>query len=168
MELDWTAGALTPYQLWAQTNITAIQPLADATPGGDPDHDGVTNLAEFAFDGNPLSGTDRGFIFGLTSDSSADSETVLKEIILTVAVRKTAPAFTTGSPSTSTVDGITYSIEGSTNLTSWTSPVTPVTPITTGLPPVSDPVNYEYRSFSLDGSNGLPSKGFLRAMVEMP
>ena len=83
-------------------------------------------------------------------------------------MRKTAPAFTTGSPSTSTVDGITYSIEGSTNLTSWTSPVTPGTPITTGLPPVSDPVNYEYRSFSLDGSNGLPSKGFLRAMVEMP
>ena len=160
--------ALTPYQQWAQTNITAIQPLADATPGGDPDHDGVTNLTEFAFNGNPLSGTDRGFIFGLTADSSADPETVLKEIILTVAVRKTAPAFTTGSPSTSTVDGINYSIEGSTDLTSWTVVVTPVTPITTGLPALTDPTNYEYRSFSLNGSNGLPGKGFLRAKVEMP
>ena len=111
---------------------------------------------------------DRGFIFGLTADSSADVETVLKEVILTVAVRKTAPAFTTGGPSTSTVDGIKYSIGGSMTLTSLTVGVTPETAITAGLPSVTDPTTYEYRSFSLDGSNGLTAKGFLRAMIEMP
>ena len=38
-----------------------------------------------------------------------------------------------------------------------------VTPVTAGLP--AAPAGYEYRTFSLTGSNGTPSKGFLRVSV---
>jgi hypothetical protein len=34
--------------------------------------------------------------------------------------------------------------------------------------PLTDAINYEYRSFSLSGSNGLAGKGFLRAKAEAP
>ena len=42
------------------------------------------------------------------------------------------------------------------------SVVTP--PVTTGLP-VSPPAGYVYRTFSLDGTDGLPGNGFLRVDV---
>jgi hypothetical protein len=38
-----------------------------------------------------------------------------------------------------------------------------VAPVTTGLP--AAPAGYEYRTFSLAGSNNLPGKGFLRVRV---
>ena len=59
---------------------------------------------------------------------------------------------------------------GSTTLTSFPLTVTPVAPVTTNLPALTPQggVSYEYRSFSLDGSNGLPSKGFLRVTVTNP
>ncbi|MCX6880302.1 MAG: autotransporter-associated beta strand repeat-containing protein [Verrucomicrobia bacterium] len=166
--LNVTTGSVaTPYTTWAQTHITAIEPLADATPAGDPDRDGASNLAEFAFNGNPLSGSNNGQVHVLTADGSVDPDAT-KELILTCAVRKTAPAFTAGAPATATVDGITYSIQGSLNLAGFTTGVTPVAPITAGLPALTDPANYAYRSFSLDGSNGLAGKGFLRAKVTLP
>jgi hypothetical protein len=61
------------------------------------------------------------------------------------------------------LDGITCTIQGSTNLSAFGAAVSVVTPVTTGLP--SAPVGYEYRTFRLDGSNGLPGKGFLRVQV---
>ena len=42
------------------------------------------------------------------------------------------------------------------------------TAITLGLPALNDPANYEYRSFSLNGSNGLPARGFIRAKATAP
>lgn len=154
----------TPYDAWALTNITNIDSGADATPAGDPDKDGTSNLAEFAFNGNPLAGSDNGRIYLLTADSDFDSPDTAQELILTVAVRSGAPAFS-GSPSPgATVDSITYTIEGSTTLGSFDTTVNVVpTPVVTGLPAPGS--GYEYRSFSLAGSNGLPSKGFLRAKV---
>ena len=74
-----------------------------------------------------------------------------------------------GTPSPkATQDGITYTIEGSTTtLTSFPTQVNVVpTAVTTNLP--APGVGYEYRSFSLSGSNGLPTKGFLRAKVTHP
>ena len=74
-----------------------------------------------------------------------------------------APAFT-GSPLAASVDGVTYTIQGSTNLSDFTTTVLPVDPVVPGtLPPAG--TGYSYRSFILDGSNGLPAKGFLRARV---
>lgn len=165
LELVYTAGgAPNAYASWALTNITSISPGANATPTGDPDGDGKNNLSEFAFNGNPLSGSDSGKIYSFVADSS-DGGTD-KELILTAAVRKTAPVFA-GTPSpVSTVDGITYTIQGSQNLATFTSSVSIVTPVITGLP--TPGADYEYRSFSLDGSNGLSGVGFLRAKVTQP
>ena len=154
-----------PFDTWAAEKITNINPLADATATGDPDADGVSNLAEFAFNGDPLSGANNGSVNVFTADSNDSGSE--EELILTIAVRKespAAPAFS-GSPLELNVAGITYTIEGSLDLSTFNSPVSEVSPITSGLPDLSANPDYEYRSFSLGGSNGLAGKGFLRAKV---
>ncbi len=153
----------SPYTTWAQTNITAIQPGADATPAGDPDKDGATNLAEFAFRGNPLAGGNTGSSTLFVADSS-DAGTD-KELILTVAIRKGNVAPFSGTPLAHQVDGLSYAIHGSLILSGAGAAVSEVTPVTSGLPDLSGDPAYEYRSFSLDASNGLAGKGFLRAVV---
>ncbi len=153
-------GAATPFQSWALSK--GLDGTAGKENGAtdDPDKDGKTNLAEFAFNGDPLSGSDNGQVFVLTADTDADTT---KELILTIAVRSGAPAFT-GTPSpASSVDGVTYTINGSGDLSTFATQVNVVAPQTAGLPPVGG--GYEYRSFSLEGSDGLSGKGFLRAIV---
>jgi autotransporter-associated beta strand protein len=155
----------SPYDSWATDNgLTAFNNAKNLNP----DNDGLNNLGEFAFNGNPLSGSDNGKVFVLTEDSDFDVDS-LKELILTVAVRSGTPAFS-GSPSptgTQASDGITYTIEGSLDLAGFPTTVDVVpTPITVGLPAAG--TGYEYRSFSLSGSNGLSGKGFLRAKVTSP
>ena len=78
-------------------------------------------------------------------------------------MRAGTPAFT-GAPSPSaTNDGFTYTVQGSPDLSGFGMPVSVVAPVITGL--LAVPVGYEYRTFSLDGSNDLPTKGFLRVRV---
>lgn len=149
---------------WAQAAITDLQPSADATATGDPDGDGVENLAEFGFRGDPLDGSSNGIVAMFTEDSS-DVGTD-RELVLTVAIRKGNAAAFAGSPLQLAVDGVTYSIEGSTDLSGFGAAVSEVAPLTAGLPDLSGDLDYEYRSFSLGGSNGLSGKGFLRAKVE--
>jgi hypothetical protein len=169
---DETTGVLTlgpsgstPYDTWAgDKGLTG----ANNAKTDNPDNDGSNNLAEFAFNGNPLSGSDSGKVFFLAEDSDFDGD-ALKELILTVAVRSGTAAFS-GSPSPTAAqmaDGITYTIEGSLDLAGFPTTVNVVpTPVTTGLPAAGS--GYEYRSFSLNGSNGLAGKGFLRAKVTSP
>jgi autotransporter-associated beta strand protein len=174
---DETTGILTlvttsgsPYNAWAAANgLTGLPGSAtDPSKGADPDKDGRNNLAEFAFNGDPLSAWNSGQVFGLAADSDFDGNTD-KELILTVAVRTGTPVFT-GSPSPvseNQTDGITYRIEGGTNLSGFPTTVNMVpTAVTNGLPAAG--AGYEYRSFSLNGSNGLSGKGFLRAKVTSP
>jgi autotransporter-associated beta strand protein len=149
----------SPFQTWAADKGLTGAPGFEDGPADDPDQDGASNLAEFAFNGDPLSGADNGIIKSFITDSS-DSGTD-PELVLTIAVREGAPAFTGSPVATATHDGIVYSVEGSLNLVDFDSAVSPVDPITTGLPG-SD---YEYRSFRLDASDGLPSRGFLRAVA---
>ena len=159
-----TFVAAAAYNTWAHDNITAINPTADATATGDPDGDGVTNLTEFALHGDPLSGANNGYQVTALEDTNSDG---LKELTLTLAVRNGtgSPVFS-GSPSLSaTVDGITYTIEGSLDLT-FPNSVVSETSAPTGLPAL--PAGWEYRRFRLDASNGLPGKGFLRAKVTEP
>ena len=160
-------GAASPFSTWAIAKGLDGTAGKENGPNDNPDTDGQTNLREFGFDGDPLNGANNAKIFGLTEDSDFDSPDTAKEMILTVAVRAGTPAFS-GSPSpTASHDGITYTIEGSTTLSSFPTVVNVVpTPVTTGLPPVG--AGYVYRSFSLAGSNGLTGKGFLHAKVTMP
>jgi hypothetical protein len=139
----------------------------EALPGADPDGDGMSNLDEFAFMGNPTHGSDRGLTKALAIDTNSNGS---KELNYTVAVRTGATFI--GSPSpVATLDGVTYTIQGSTNLTAFTASVTEVTPALTpaqtGLPVITGS-GWDYHTFKLTSSEGLPGKGFLRAQAEAP
>ncbi len=129
--------------------------------GDDPDGDGATNLIEFALNGNPLDGSDNGYQEYAIEDTDADTR---KELTLTLAVRNGtgSPVFSVSSSPSVTVDGVTYTIEGSVDLNFPGSGVSE-TSAPTGLDPL--PSGWEYRRFRLDVSNGLPDKGFLRVEV---
>jgi autotransporter-associated beta strand protein/T5SS/PEP-CTERM-associated repeat protein len=158
--LNVTGTGGSPYDTWI-AGFPSI-PAADRDPGDDPDGDGATNAMEFALGGIPNSGSSRPKVYPLVADSSADGDTT-REMLLTIAVLSGTPAFS-GSPSpTATQSGYTYAIEGSTTLGAFTAAAVPVTPVVTGLP--AAPAGYEYRTFSLSGSNGVPGKGFLRVNV---
>lgn len=151
----------TAYETWADTYFPGETNPAIIGTAADPDGDGQPNGLEFALGGAPNSGSNNAKVYHLEEDT-ADAGSA-KELLLTIAVRSGAPAFA-GSPSpTSTHDGATYTIQGSTDLATFATPVSVVAPVTTGLP--AAPAGYVYRTFSLDGSDGLPSKGFLRVNV---
>lgn len=149
-------GPVTDFESWAQAAVTARSPAADATAEGDPDGDGETNLAEFAFRGDPLEGSDHGLRRATTEN----------ELVLTLAVRRANGAPFTGSPLRLAVDGVTYFIEGGADLASFGGVVVEVPPQSVGLPDLASDPDYEYRSFRLATSVGLSGRGFLRARVE--
>jgi len=96
-------------------------------------------------------------VYYLTSDSGG-----VRKLLLTIAVR--AGSTFAGSPSpTATRDGVTYTIQGSLDLAGFASSVSLVPAVTNGLP--DPPAGYEYRTFTLDASDGLPNNGFLRVRV---
>lgn len=155
--------SVSSYGNWAALkNLTG----ANNSPTGDPDNDGSDNLSEFAFHGNPLGGSDSGFHRAATEDTAADADT-LKELTLTLAVRNGSgsPIFTASPSPTASVDGITYTIEGSPDL-EFPGGVVTETAAPNGLPAL--PAGWEYRRFRLNGSNGLAGTGFLRAKVTQP
>ena len=166
--LSVTTTAATPFSTWiagffpGETNPAIIGKTAD------PDGDGTNNVTEFAFAGNPSNGSQGPKIYVFTADSDFDGD-ALPELILTAAIRTGAAAFASGAPSTAAAvtDDITYSIQGSTTLSGFPITVNVVpTSVTTGLPAAG--TGYSYRSFSLNGSNGLTNQGFLRAGVITP
>ncbi|MEI7955267.1 MAG: GDSL-type esterase/lipase family protein [Verrucomicrobiota bacterium] len=164
--IDGLAGSAPAYAVWAQTHITGIRPGAAAAASDDPDGDGRTNLYEFAFNGDPLNGADSGQVHVLTT-SPAQGGTDSGCLVLTIAVRAGTPDFS-GAPSpAATHDGITYTIEGGSTLSAFGAAVNVLAaPVTGGLPAAG--TGYEYRSFSLAGSEGLAGSGFLRARVTQP
>lgn len=153
-------GDFTPstgYAAWATASgLTA----ANSAPTLDPDQDGVTNFDEFAFGGQPLSAASRSLVAVTTADTDANGR---KELILTLAVRAGA-AFTGTAPPTATVDGVTYAIQGGTDLAAFATAVEAMAaPVVPASLPATPPAGYEYRSFRLSGSDGLAGRGFLRA-----
>ena len=156
-----TGAPASAYDTWIDGYPTIAS--ADRDPADDPDRDGAINAVEFVLGGAPDQNGSRPRIHAIMADSDADADT-LPELLLTVAVRGGTPAFTGSPKPAASNEGFTCRIEGGTDLTAFTSSVVPVAPVTTGLP--SAPAGYEYRSFSLMGSNGTPAKGFLRVHVE--
>ncbi len=158
-QIALVSNTITAYDLWAYGK--GLDPLTNGAPGADPDGDSQPNGLEFALGGDPTDGGDNAKVYHFAADSG-DAGTE-RELLMTIAVRSGTPVFA-GVPSpTATHQGATYTIQGSANLASFTSPVSGVATVTTGLP--AAPAGYEYRTFSLDGSNGLPSRGFLRVEV---
>ncbi len=54
LKLVFTQGNASPFQIWAQGNITGINPLAPAGFEDDADGDGLANGLEWILGGNPL------------------------------------------------------------------------------------------------------------------
>jgi autotransporter-associated beta strand protein len=150
----------------------------DGTPGkengkaDDPDKDGINNLQEFAFNGDPLDPSDNGMIAGFVQDTDTPADT--DELTLIVAVRNGATFSSNGSPAvqTATVDGVVYTIEGSLDLAtipgsavSHASGPSNTAPAGSGLTVDLGTSGWKYHTFKLDASEGLPDKGFLRAKV---
>jgi autotransporter-associated beta strand protein len=164
--LTLTVGAGSAYDSWISTYFPGVTDPNIIGATKDPDGDGSSNALEFALGGLPNSGSNGPKVYSLLADTAVDGD-ANKEQLITIAVRSgVTPAFSAAaSPSAATSDGLTvYTIQGSLDLATFTSPVTPVTPaVTTNLPPV--PSGYEYRTFSLNNSNGLAGKGFLRVKV---
>ncbi len=163
-----TGSVVSPFATWiagsfANGSVPALQQGAN----DDPDKDGASNLVEFAFDGDPTTGASNGRIHAFTVDTDHDGETANKELVLTVAVRSGVGSFTGATSKSASVDGVTYTIEGSTTLDPF---ATQVNLVPTAVPPSPATLSsgYVWKSFSLDGSNGLPGKGFLRAAVSAP
>jgi autotransporter-associated beta strand protein/T5SS/PEP-CTERM-associated repeat protein len=152
----------TPFEAWIATYFPFDTDQAIVGPDADPDGDGSSNALEFALGGEPDDGANGPKVYHLTEDSS-DGGTA-DELLLTIAVLNGTPVFA-GSPSPSaSTQGYTYTVQGSTNLAAFTTQVNVVSPVTTGLP--AAPTGYTYRTFSLNGSDGLPNRGFLRVDVD--
>ncbi|GAA5125304.1 autotransporter-associated beta strand repeat-containing protein [Luteolibacter yonseiensis] len=154
----------SPFEAWiatyfpGQTNASVIGAAAD------PDGDGSSNILEFALGGLPNSGSDGPKVYHIEADGSVDVG-VNKELLMTIAVRSGTPTFSTATSPSATKDGVTYTIQGSTDLTGFAVGVTGVN-VVAPAGPIAPPSGYEYRTFSLNGSDTLPNKGFLRVKVE--
>jgi autotransporter-associated beta strand protein len=164
--INLSGTGIDAFASWAVTNITAHDSGADAGTTGDPDGDGSNNLNEFAFGGDPLSGSDNGKVFSQFKVRELDANGT--ELILTVAVlADTSATFVADGNSLiglSPAGGITYRIEGSNDLNFSNVQVGQVaTEATTAMNNVL-PTGYVYRSFVLV-PGGTPAKGFLRAVV---
>ncbi len=154
-----SSSPASPYTTWIG-GFTTITAPADMLPTADPDFDGSSNLREFGFGGNPESGADSGIGQVQTVDANADTQ---RDITLTLEVRSGATFSPSGNDLVSaTIDEVVYRIEGSTDLLNWDSAVSEVTP-TLGVG--SPSVGYTFKTFRLNGGNGLTGKGFLRAVV---
>jgi autotransporter-associated beta strand protein len=153
---DW----VTDYGL--QNPWLGVDPALNGTPAADPDNDGSPNSLEYALGGSPVSGSDGPRIYPIVKDSDIDGD-ALPEQLLTIAVRSDTPAFSAGPQPSATVGDYTYTIQGSTDLATFTTAVQPVP--TAVLPDAPAPAGYEYRTFSLTGSNGTPARGFMRVKV---
>jgi alpha-L-rhamnosidase len=157
----------TAFQSWTDGYYPASNDPAVTGLTADPDHDGMVNLAEFALNGAPNSSSNRGLSFPMMgSDASFQ---------FVVAVRRGA-TFTAGANGSQTATitdaGLTYTIEGSQDLSFTDANVTHVSnsntsPAATGLPDLTSSA-WEYHTFHLTGSGGVPSKGFFRVRISSP
>lgn len=164
LELVYTVLS-EPYAAWAASK--GLTPPIDGK-NLDPDADGLTNLQEFAFDGDPLAAANDGkVVAGLADPDGAGPET--SALVLTLPVRDGAVFSGPGDLVSAAVDGVVYSIQGSDDLADFTSmEITEVTPaLTAGLPALS--TGWTYRSFRTPGSPAEPDpRDFIRAGVEEP
>jgi len=150
---------------WRKDHFTADEIAAGlAADDADPDGDGVTNLAEFAFNGDPRSSASTGMFATRLAGGS---------LTYTCAVRRGAVfAPNAGQAQVSlAIDGLIYTLEGSRTLSgTWDGVIndqgaSDTAPAGSSLPDLSG-TGWQYHTFS--AFNGLSDKGFLRATVVKP
>jgi autotransporter-associated beta strand protein len=166
-QIALVAGAASPFGSWIDSFAEITDP-ADKEPGVDFDGDGVSNLLEFALNGDPADGSNSGLTAKLIQDATAPAGDQLTLIIAARRGASFAPAV--NGVSTATIDGVVYTVQGSLDLVFPAEDVTHVgasdtAPAATGLPSLVGE-DWEYHTFSLDSSEGLGGTGFLRLAVE--
>ncbi len=158
-----TAGvAGTPFSNWADgKGLTAN---VNAGLSDDPDRDGLTNMVEFAFDGNPLSSSNEGKVVGKVAVVGG-----YNVFTLTLPVRNTATFSGVTEQVSTAVDGIVYKIQGTSTLSTWDEYVSEITggdvaTIQAGLPSLSE--GWSYRSFRVQGNLNNTAQSYMRATIE--
>lgn len=154
-------GVTNPFGNWISDPAFGLA-LGDQGTDADPDHDGIRNILEFALNGNPSDASKNGISALVIQDTNA---TTGKELTLVAAVRRGA-IFTGTGPLEATVDGVAYKVGGSASLADFNSPVNHASssntaPAGANLPDLTGS-DWEYHTFSLKNSDGLPGRGFLR------
>lgn len=162
-------GGTTPvngFANWASSppnNLTG----PDALPAADPDHDGISNLLEFALNGSPVSGSSAG----LSSSALATVAGSPGVATFTIAVRNGAVFSADGNRMRSSlVDGMTYTVEASADLSDWSliqvSEVTgaDAAAIHSGLP--APQTGWTYKTFRSAGTSAANAKTFMRVNVQ--
>ena len=145
----------TPFSLWA---ASAGIPENERGADQDPDHDGVSNLLEFALGGQPGEPGSRGIHTPVGTPGGA---------VITVAVRAGASFGIEEGRLVAVIDGVRYEIQGSADLGTWDAPVEEVAPALTQGVEAAPSAEWELRSFRLAGTAG--ESGFLRvAAAEAP
>lgn len=147
-----------PYGDWAtQKGLVG----ADRAVDKNPDDDGLNNLGEFAFDGNPRSGMRDGNIVQKIVDIGG-----LKVLTLTLPIRNDTLFNVPSSTAmiSSPKDGLVYRIEGSTTFGTFPLQITEITPaITANVTPAS--TGWTLRTFRTPGNTAADPKQFIRAKV---
>jgi autotransporter-associated beta strand protein len=158
-------SANTPFQDWIAAKYPELTGDA-ALPGADPDGDGAVNLLEFMLNADPTDPASRGKSWVVTANTNA---TPGNELILVTALR-TGAVFgpdANNQAQVATIDAVTCRVEGSVTLGAFDGVVEtlplPLDPAL--LPPAPLDPGWEYRGFRLQGSDGLPNRGFLRLKV---
>ena len=173
-----STGAADPYMTWADAQGLDGTTGKEKNADDDPDHDGRSNMVEFAFDGNPRNGSNEGKMIGSIVTLPSDGSQVFT---LTLPIRRDASFSGASAQVSALIDGLVYTIQGSHTLeaASWTMAVREVTgpdatAIQAGLPGLSDldhdlSAEWAYRTFRVPGSVGEGNRGdFLRATVTQP
>lgn len=151
----------SPYDTWIASFPSLTDP-ADKTKAADPDKDGLNNLAEFALDGDPTSAAASGKVAGSVATIGAE-----EVFVYTIPVRTGSildPADIAGGPLSLTGDALNYTLQGSTDLTTWTLDISEVVPAQTATLPAVN-TGWEYRSFRVPGAVTGSAKDFMRTVI---
>lgn len=149
----------TVFDQWvATTALTA----ANNGRSADPDNDGLPNYAEFALASSPTVSGNGGNV----STSILQLDATTRALAITLPVRTGVTFSGTGNLVSTATDGITYTIQGSTNLVDFTTTaVTEVTPaVSTGMPVLPD--GWTYRTFRAPGTPAATPREFLRVKID--
>jgi len=163
-----TATALNPDPYVAWTTTKGLTAGTNDGKADDPDHDGASNLAEFALNSNPLSGTGSGRVVVKTAMVGGS-----KVLTITLPVRDGAsfPDLSPGELVSTTQDGVVYHIQGGLDLGDWLTinvdQVTDPTDLAAVQSGIATPeTGWTNRSFYIPFSDPAANvKMFLRAKV---
>jgi autotransporter-associated beta strand protein len=147
---------VSPYLTWA-----ASHNLTGNSVDTDPDGDGSSCLLEFATGGSPHDPTRNGLRYADVQYLGGE-----RALIFTIATRSGA-VFSTAPNGTceSTIDGIGYRVEGTTDLAHWNLPILKIsTP--SGLPEA--PTGYENHTFRTSAAVDSRTQAFIRLSVSIP